>query len=73
MGSQGPKGEDGKDGAQGPTGPGAKLITIAASAQFFKSTKGANGIFTPDYIYLYPTFQNTQYGQWQYSINGGVD
>lgn len=67
MGTQGPKGEDGE------IGPGAKTITIAASAQFFKSTQGANGIFTPEYIYLYPVFQNTQYGKWQYSINGGVD
>ena len=60
-------------GKDGEVGPGAKTITIAASAQFFKSTQGANGIFTPEYIYLYPTFQNTQYGKWQYSINGGID
>ena len=63
----------GAQGKDGEVGPGAKTITIAASAQFFKSTQGANGIFTPEYIYLYPTFQNTQYGKWQYSINGGID
>ena len=45
-------------GKDGETGPGAKTITIAASAQFFKSTQGINGIFTPEYIYLYPKYQN---------------
>ena len=57
-------------GATGATGSSAKLVSVTASSQVFKSTKGANGTFTPEYIYLYPRFQSVSYSKWQYSTNG---
>lgn len=57
-------------GATGAAGSSAKLVSVTASSQVFKSTKGANGTFTPEYIYLYPRFQSVSYSKWQYSTNG---
>lgn len=57
-------------GAQGPQGANAQLLTINPSSQIFKSTEGATGMFTPQYIYLYPTLQNVTYSKWQYSTDG---
>lgn len=48
----------------------APLVNIIPSAQVFKSTEGATGTFTPEYIYLYPVFKNCAYSKWQYSTNG---
>ena len=56
----------------GQTGTSASLVNISPSALYFKSTTGANGTFTPQYIYLYPTFQNATYSSWQYSTDGGA-
>ena len=56
--------QDGHDGTD------AKVVNISASSQIFKSTTGASGTFTPQYIYLYPNFQNVTYSKWQYSTNG---
>ena len=63
----------GSKGSDGQPGSPAKSISISASAQFFKSISGPTGVFKPEYIYLYPTFQNATYGKWQYSLNGGID
>lgn len=60
----------GTDGAKGDTGTPASLVDITPSAYFFKSTTGKDGVFTPDYIYLYPRFQTVTYGKWEYSTNG---
>lgn len=57
-------------GNTGATGAAAKVCKINPSAQVFKSTTGAIGTFTPQYIYLYPTFQNCTYSKWQYSTDG---
>lgn len=57
-------------GATGAAGSSAKLVSVTASSQVFKSTKGATGTFTPEYIYLYPRFQSVSYSKWQYSTNG---
>ena len=57
---------------QGYSGTDASLIDITPSAMYFKSTTGGTGTFTPEYIYLYPRFQNTTYSNWQYSRDGGV-
>ena len=59
----------GKDGTNGTS---ASLVSITPSALYFKSTTGANGTFEPQYIYLYPNFQNATYSSWQYSTDGGV-
>jgi hypothetical protein len=59
------QGQDGRDGA------GASLVDITPSALYFKSTTGSTGTFTPQYIYLYPRFQNATYNNWQYSCDGG--
>ena len=56
---------------QGVAGTPASLVNITPSALYFKSTTGANGAFTPQYIYLYPRFQNATYSNWQYSRDGG--
>lgn len=56
---------------QGVAGTPASLVNITPSALYFKSTTGANGTFTPQYIYLYPRFQNATYSNWQYSRDGG--
>ena len=56
---------------QGSAGTPASLVNITPSALYFKSTTGAGGTFTPQYIYLYPTFQNATYSSWQYSTDGG--
>ena len=57
---------------QGSAGTPASLVNITPSALYFKSTTGTNGTFTPQYIYLYPRFQNATYSNWQYSRDGGV-
>ena len=57
---------------KGDPGAPASLVDITPSALYFKSTTGANGTFTPQYIYLYPRFQNATYQGWQYSRDGGV-
>lgn len=58
-------------GTTGNPGTPASLVDITPSAYYFKSTTGKDGIFTPDYIYLYPRFQNATYNGWQYSLDGG--
>lgn len=55
------------------SGASASLVDITPSALYFKSTTGKGGTFTPEYIYLYPRFQNAVYSNWQYSIDGGVN
>lgn len=57
---------------QGSAGTPASLVNITPSALYFKSTTGANGTFTPQYIYLYPRFQSATYSNWQYSLDGGA-
>ena len=57
---------------QGVSGTPASLVDVTPSALYFKSTTGANGTFEPQYIYLYPRFQNATYSNWQYSRDGGV-
>ena len=56
----------------GATGTSASLVDITPSALYFKSTMGKGGLFTPEFIYLYPRFQNATYSNWQYSLDGGV-
>lgn len=56
----------------GATGTSASLVDITPSALYFKSTAGKDGTFTPEYIYLYPRFQNVTYNGWQYSTDGGI-
>lgn len=56
----------------GATGTSASLVDITPSALYFKSTTGKDGTFTPEFIYLYPRFQNVTYNGWQYSIDGGI-
>lgn len=48
----------------------APVVNIIPSAQVFKSTEGAAGTFTPEYIYLYPVLKNCAYSKWQYSTDG---
>ena len=55
------------------SGTNASLVDITPSALYFKSTTGKDGIFTPEFIYLYPRFQNATYTNWQYSTDGGVN
>jgi hypothetical protein len=55
---------------KGSTGTAAKVVIVNPSSQMFKSTTGPNGTFTPQYIYLYPTFQGVSYSKWQYSTDG---
>lgn len=57
---------------QGISGTPASLVDITPSALYFKSTSGANGTFDPQYIYIYPRFQNATYSNWQYSRDGGT-
>ena len=57
---------------QGTAGTAASLVNITPSALYFKSTTGKDGVFTPDYIYLYPRFQTVTYSSWQYSVDGGT-
>ena len=64
------KAQTGATGSTGATGTAAKVCNVTPSAQVFKSTTGANGTFTPQYIYLYPTFQNCTFSKWQYSTDG---
>ena len=52
--------------SDGAPGTSASLVDITPSAYFFKSTTGKDGVFTPDYIYLYPRFQTVTYSKWQY-------
>lgn len=60
----------GSDGIDGKNGTPASVVNITPSALYFKSTTGQNGTFTPEYIYLYPTFQTVSYSNWQYSTDG---
>lgn len=53
-------------------GTSASIVDITPSAYYFKSTTGKDGTFTPDYIYVYPRFQNVTFNKWEYSIDGGV-
>lgn len=53
-------------------GTSASFVDIVPSALYFKSTTGKDGVFTPEYIYLYPRFQNVTYVGWQYSTDGGI-
>ena len=53
-------------------GTSASIVDITPSAYYFKSTTGKDGVFTPDYIYVYPRLQNVTFGKWEYSIDGGV-
>lgn len=55
---------------KGANGASAKLVTISPSAQIFKASEGATGGYTPNYIYLYPNFQETTYKRWSYSTDG---
>ena len=60
----------------GIQGTSASFVDVTPSAYFFKSTKGKDGVFTPDYIYLYPRFQTVTYSKWQYyndSMSSWVD
>ena len=57
---------------QGSAGTAASLVNITPSALYFKSTTGKDGVFAPDYIYLYPRFQTVTYSNWQYSVDGGA-
>lgn len=52
--------------SDGVPGTSASFVDVTPSAYFFKSTKGKDGVFTPDYIYLYPRFQTVTYSKWQY-------
>lgn len=56
----------------GAPGVSASLVDIVPSAYYFKSNMGKDGTFTPEFIYLYPRFQNAIYNGWQYSIDGGI-
>lgn len=60
----------GSNGIDGKNGTPASVVNITPSALYFKSTTGQNGTFTPEYIYLYPTFQTVSYSSWQYSTDG---
>jgi hypothetical protein len=53
-------------------GSSASLVTITPSSLYFKSTTGKDGVFTPEFIYLYPRFQVVTYDKWQYSVDGGI-
>ena len=57
----------------GANGTSASLVNITPSALYFKSNNGKDGTFTPEFIYLYPRFQNVTYSNWQYSIDGGAN
>lgn len=56
----------------GANGTSASIVDITPSAYYFKSTTGKNGTFTPEYIYVYPRFQNVTFSKWEYSVDGGV-
>ena len=60
------------DGEKGANGTNASIVDITPSAYYFKSTTGKDGTFTPDYIYVYPRFQNVTFSKWEYSVDGGV-
>lgn len=57
---------------KGDPGTAASLVDVTPSALYFKSTTGSTGTFEPQYIYLYPRFQNSTYSNWQYSRDGGT-
>lgn len=59
-------------GDKGDPGNPASLVDVTQSALYFKSTTGSKGPFEPQYIYLYPRFQNSTYSNWQYSRDGGL-
>lgn len=56
-----------RDGADGDPAP---IVKITPSTLFFTSTTGKTGNFKPDLIYIYPTFSNCEYENWQYSTDG---
>lgn len=56
----------------GAKGTDASLVKITPSSLYFKSTTGKDGTFNPEFIYLYPRFQNATYSNWQYSVDGGI-
>lgn len=53
-------------------GTSASIVDITPSTYYFKSTTGKSGTFTPEYIYIYPRFQNVSFNTWQYSVDGGI-
>lgn len=57
----------------GANGTSASLVDITPSALYFKSNNGKDGTFAPEFIYIYPRFQNVTYSNWQYSIDGGTN
>ena len=56
----------------GINGTSASIVNITPSAYYFKSITGKNGTFTPEYIYVYPRFQNVTFSKWEYSVDGGI-
>ena len=64
----------GVDGAAGKDGENAKLISLSASSQVFKSNTGKNGTFYPEIITLTPTFQGVTSAEasWEYSLDGNT-
>lgn len=56
----------------GAAGAAASIVDITPSALYFKSAMGKDGVFAPDYVYLYPRFQSVAYSSWQYSVDGGT-
>lgn len=66
----GSKGQTGAQGPQGTPGQDAKLLSITASSQVFKSTTGKDGTYSPSEIIITPTLQNVSFSKWQYSTDG---
>lgn len=67
--SKSKQGATGNQGASGSNGTDAKVVTITASSQIFKSTNGS--VYAPSAITLTPTFQSVSYSKWMYSQDGG--
>lgn len=55
---------------QGNPGASAKVASILATTQIFKSTDGGE-TFSPDTITLTPSLQNVTFSKWQHSTDGG--
>lgn len=66
------KSKNGDPGEIGPAGPSAKLVTISATSQVFKSNTGKNGTFYPENITLISDVQGLEdiSVSWEYSIDG---
>ena len=45
------------------------ICKIIASSQFFKSTDGPGGLFSPSEIYLFPELYGVSFSRWEYSID----